>query len=285
MGYQGSITLNTELKIRVMTAKMLIPKIEKFARVGLTAKGVVYVVLGALAFMASFGINSKSSADTSKSDVFDFINDQPAGTFLLWVLTVGLVCYVIWRFIQAFNDSENKGKDAKGFTIRARYLFSGLVYGSLAFQSVKMLMFNKKGSGSSNQHMTQELLSKPMGQWLVGIVAVIFLSVGVYQIWYGLSEKYRSHVNKVVPAKSKAILLSSGKIGYISRGVVWMLLSYIFLQAALSSDASEAGDTSKAFSMLNDNSYGSYLLALIGLGLICYGIFNFIRARYETFGK
>lgn len=268
-----------------MTAKALIPDIEKFARIGLTAKGVVYVLIGVLAFMASFGINSKSSKDTTKAGVFDFIYDQPAGTFLLWGVTVGLVCYVIWRFIQAFNDSENKGKDAKGVAIRARYLFSGLVYGSLAFQAAKMVLFHKKDSGGGNQEMTQELLSKPMGQWLVGIVAVVLLVVGVYQIWYGFSEKFRSHVNKAVPAKSKPILLSAGKIGYISRGVVWVLLAYIFLQAALSSDASEAGDTSKAFSMLNDSSYGSYLLALIGLGLICYGIFNFIRARYETFGK
>lgn len=286
MEYVGFIKLWHQITIEtnLMTAKTLIPDIEKFARIGLTAKGIVYVLIGVLAFMASFGINSKSSKDTSKAGVFDFIYDQPAGNFLLWGVTVGLVCYVIWRFIQAFNDSEKKGKDAKGFAIRARYLFSGLVYGSLAFQAVNMLLFHKKDSGSSSRQMTQELLSKPMGQWLVGIVAVVFLVVGIYQIWYGFSEKYRSHVNKVVPAKSKPVLLSSGKIGYISRGVVWLLLSYIFLLAALSSDSSEAGETSKAFSMLNDTSYGSYLLALIGLGLICYGIFNFMRARYETFG-
>ena len=268
-----------------MTAETLKPNTEKFARVGLTAKGVVYVLLGVLAFMASFGINSKSSKDTTKTGVFDFIYEQPAGTVSLWVVTAGLVCYVIWRFIQAFTDSENKGKDAKGFAVRARYLFSGLVYGSLAVESVRMLLFQKKDSGDNSQEMTQELLSKPMGQWLVGIVALLLLAVGLYQIWYGLSEKYRSHVNKSVSAKYKSVLLSSGKIGYVARGVVWLLLSYIFLQAALTANPSEAGDTSKAFSMLIHSNYGPYLLALIGIGLICYGIFNFIRARYEVIGK
>ncbi len=268
-----------------MTAKTLIPDLEKIARVGLTAKGVVYVLLGILAVMASFGIDSKSSEDTTKSGVFDFIHEQPAGTIILWVVTAGLVCYVIWRFIQAFTDSEKKGKDAKGFAIRGRYLFSGLVYGSLAVESARMLLFHRKDSGDNSRDMTQELLSKPMGQWLVGIVALLLLAVGLYQIWYALSEKYRSHVNKSVASRYKAVLMSSGKIGYIARGIVWLLLSYLFLQAALTSNPSEAGDTSKAFSMLINSNYGPYLLALVGIGLACYGFFNFIRARYEVFGS
>lgn len=268
-----------------MTPKTLIPDLDKIARIGLTAKGIVYVLLGVLAFMASFGIDSKSSEDTTKTGVFDFIYEQPAGTIILWGVTAGLVCYVIWRFIQAFADSDDKGKNAKGFAIRGRYLFSGLVYGSLAIESVRMLLFRKKDTGDNSREMTQELLSKPMGQWLVGIVALLFLAVGLYQIWYSLSEKYRSHVNKSVTAVYKPILMSSGKIGYIARGVVWLLLSYIFLQAALTANPSEAGNTSKAFSMLIQSSYGPYLLAIIGFGLACYGIFNFIRARYEVFGS
>lgn len=254
------------------------------ARAGLTAKGIVYVLLGALAFMAAFGINGKSSRNTSKSGVFDFIYDQPAGTILLWVVVLGLVCYFIWRIIQAFADTGNEGKDMKGFLVRGRYLFSGLVYGSLAVQAFNMLVFRKKGSGNRSQEATQELLSKPLGQWLVGLVAVIFLAVGIYQIYYGLSEKYRKHVNKSVPAKAKPIFLSAGKIGYVARGIVWLLFSYLFFQAALSSNSSETGDTPKAFSLLSHSDYGTYLLAVIGIGLIFYGLFNFVRARYEEFG-
>lgn len=267
-----------------MTAKTHTLKLQKIARAGLTAKGVVYVLLGVLAFMAAFGINAKSAEDTSKSEVFDFIYDQAAGTFFLWVVTAGLICYFLWRVIQAFTDSENEGTDAKGFGIRGRYLFSGLVYGSLAVQSARMLLFQKKDSGDYSENMARELLSKPMGQWLVGIVAILFLTVGLYQIWYGLSEKYRKHVNKAVPAKAKPILLSAGKIGYVARGVVWLLLSYIFFRAAFSADADKAGDTSKALSMISNVDYGPYLLAMIGIGLICYGFFNFVRARYEKFG-
>ncbi len=267
-----------------MTANTFTRNMKPIARAGLTAKGIVYVLLGALAFMAAFGISGKSSRNTSKSGVFDFIYEQPAGAGLLWGVVFGLVCYLIWRMIQAFADTEHKGVSVKGAFVRGRYLFSGLIYGALAVKAFKMLVFNKRESGDSSQEAAQELLSKPMGQWLVGIVAVILLGVGIYQIFYGLSEKYRKHVNKFVPTKAKPILLSAGKIGYIARGVVWLLFSYLFFRAAFNANSSEAGDTPKAFSLLSHGEYGPYLLALVGIGLVFYGVFNFIRARYEELG-
>lgn len=268
-----------------MRANIITRNMKPIARAGLTAKGVVYVLLGALSFMAAFGINGKSSQNTSKSGVFDFIHDQPGGILLLWIIIAGLFCYVVWRMIQAFSDSEHKGDDTKGLAVRGRYLFSGLVYGSVAYSAIKMAVYHKKDNGDRSQEAAQEMLSQPMGQWLVGLAAVILLAVGIYQIYYGLSEKYKKHVNKHVPSAAKSYLLTAGKLGYIARGIVWLLFSYLFLQAALSSNSKEAGDTSKAFGMLSNNDYGPYFLAIIGIGLILYGIFNFIRARYEEFGK
>jgi hypothetical protein len=62
-----------------------------------------------------------------------------------------------------------------------------------------------------------------------------------------------------------------------------LIIAWLFSKAAWFSNAFEAGDTAKAFRFLESASYGSYLLGALGLGLLCYGLFNFIRARYETF--
>jgi hypothetical protein len=118
---------------------------------------------------------------------------------------------------------------------------------------------------------------------LVSIAAAIFLAVGIYQIYYGLSERYEKHTQKADNAMSKRVLLKAGKIGYVARGIVWVIIGWLFIKAAMSSNSSEAGDTSKAFSFLADAAYGSYLLAILAIGLICYGVFNFIRARYQSF--
>ncbi len=257
--------------------------LKPIAQAGLVAKGIVYTLLGVLTFMAAFHINGKSTRSTDKEDVFAFVYQQTGGQILLAIVALGLFCYCIWRGIQAFTDSEHKGNQAKGLLARARYLLSGLVYGYMAVHvSCMLLSIQSSGSGDGKQAMARELMNKPFGQWLVAIAALILFGVGIYQIHYGLSEKYKKHVEKLGGAKGKKILWSAGKIGYTARGIVWLLIAWLFAKAAFYKKSSEAGDGSKAFGYLYDLSYGSYLLALIGIGLMCYGIFNFIRARYEN---
>ena len=237
------------------------------------------MLLGALAFMAAFDIGNQS-ANAGKEDVLSTIKEQTGGQIMLAVLALGLLCFSAWRFLQCFRDTEHKGSDAKAIAVRTRYFFSGLIYLSLALYAFKML-FAGSGGGSGNQGMVQDLLSKPFGDWVLGAIALIIFCSGVYQCYYGLSEKYRKHVSD--NSVNSNLLLIAGKAGYIARGIVWLIIGWMFVKAALHSNSSEAGDTSKAFSFLENAAYGSYLLGAVALGLIFYGIFNFIRAGHERF--
>lgn len=257
-----------------MTTKI----ISRLAMVGLFAKGTVYLLLGVLTACAGFSLFGKSENSADKSGVFSLVGEQSGGKVLLAVIAIGLVCYCIWRLIQSFSDSENKGSGKKGLAIRARYFLSAAAYGAVAFQVCRMVISDDPGSGDSFEKVAAELLSKPFGQWLIGVGGLVLAAIGFYQIYYGYSEKYRKHVDQF---KGKEMLLKAGKIGYVARGVVWLLLAWLLIKSALHANPNEAGDTSQAFSFLNGMSYGSYLIAAIGMGLICYGIFNFIRARCE----
>lgn len=256
-------------------------QIQPIARAGLSAKGIVYCLLGLLSFMAAFHIGGESGVHTDKGGVFETIYRQTGGQILLGATALGLVCYSIWRGVEAFWDTKDKGKDAKGLAVRARYLLSGLFYASAAVTAVRIVLNGSKDSGDSQQDFARELLSKPAGQWLAGAAALFLLGNGVYQIWYGLSEKYKKHVDGAGANRS---LLLAGKVGYAARGIVWMLLAWLFGKAAIEANPAEAGDTSKAFAFLKDAAYGPYLLAAVAIGLIGYGIFNFVRARWEQFG-
>lgn len=256
--------------------------IKPVARAGLIAKGIVYTLLGTLAFMAAFEIGGQSDGKANKQGVFELVRDE-GGKIVLAILVIGLFCYSIWRIVQTFAGSQENSSQSKATLKKIRYLFSGLAYGSVAILAAGMLFSDKNKSGGSSNSRLAEVLDKPWGQWAVGLLALVLAGIGIYQVYYGLTEKYRKHVSSLnLHSNASRLLLRSGKIGYVARGVVWIIISWLLMKAALHTNSNEAGDTGKAFQFLENGSYGSFLLGLLGLGLMCYGIFNFIRSRYET---
>jgi hypothetical protein len=250
----------------------------------MAAKGVVYCLVGVLAFMAAFEIGGSSSQGAGKQGVFQFILEQPFGQILLGIVALGLFCYAIWRFIQAFMDSENRGTNAKGIGKRLGYAFSGIIYGGLAFLAAKLVLGTGGSSGSdSRETLASKLLEQPFGQWLVGIVAVGTMAMGLYQIYKAISGKFLKNVQTAqIKTDIKEMLMKAGKVGYIARGIVWGIIGFLFLKAAMSANAQEAGGSNSAFQFIEDTSYGSILLGATAIGFLCYGIFMFVRARYEV---
>jgi len=258
--------------------------VKQLAKFGLYANGTVYVLLGMLAFMAAFGLNGKTTAKAGKQSIFSFLLDQPFGKILVGIVILGLICYAIWRFIQAFMDTEKKGKDAKGLARRLGYAFSGLVYGGLAVSGFKLLQGNAQSSGgSSQQTLADTLLDKPFGQWLLGFIGLATIGLGIYQIYKGFSGKFLKKIRAAqIKTEWRNALVRAGKIGYPAHGIVWGIIGYLLLKASLHANAQEAGGTESAFQFLENSSFGSFLLGAVALGLICYGIFMFVRGRYET---
>lgn len=250
------------------------------AQAGLIAKGIVYLLLGALAFMAAFELGKQSSSENAdKTGVLSFLNHSTLGKWLLPLLAAGLLCYSVWRLIQAFRSMNREHKSwKKGL----RYFFSGLIYLLLSFTAFKIVFTNTEKRGDNQQEFASEILSKPFGQWLLGIAALFIAGVGIYQVYYALSEKYKEHVQRLsLRSKASSLMLTAGKTGYIARGVVWLIIAYLMLRAAFYAQALEAGNTGKAFTFIENSPMGSYLLGALGVGLIAYGFFSFVRARYE----
>ena len=258
--------------------------IERIAQAGLVAKGIVYILLGILAFMAAFEMGGQSNSDVDRNGVFGVVMDMPAGTWLLGLIAAGLICYSIWRGIQTFRPNHDGGKETKPGK-RILYFLSGLAYLGVAFTAIRMILHMRTSNGDKNQEFASQVLQQSYGQWLLGAAALILAGIGLYQIYYGLSEKYRKHVNRMsTNTQVSSLLLRSGKVGYIARGVVWLIIAYLLLKAALHANSSEAGDTAKAFQFIENSTAGSLLLGALGLGVIAYGVFNFVRARYERLG-
>lgn len=249
---------------------------ERFFRFGLFAKGTVYCLIGVLAVVAAVGLSREK---VSKTEIFTFIYEKPFGQVMLAVITLGLFGYVMLRFFQAFRDTDKKGNDAKGIFSRLGYGVSGLIYLSLGLYAGKLLFQGKVGDGNSREFILSKILAWEWGEWIVGITGLIIVGSGVYQIFRGVTGKFMKKIN-VAGAEVKKVVKKAGHIGYISRGAVLVIIGYLVFHAAINSNPNGAQGTEGAFQFI-EYKFGGVLMAIIALGLVGYGVFMFVKAKYE----
>ena len=255
------------------------PWVERLARLGYAAKGVVYVVVGGLALQAALGPGGKT---TDPAGALRTIVQQPFGKFLLAVVTLGLIGYALWRFAQSFLDAENKGKDAKGLVKRIGYGLSGAAYTGLALTAIGLIRGTGNGAGSSTQDWTARFLNGPFGPWLVALAGMIVLAVAANAIYIAATGKFLKKLGGAAmqPAERKAALWA-GRAGLSARGIVSAIIGGFLIYAALRSDPNEARGLAGVFKVLAQQPFGLWLLGIVAAGFIAYGLYAFFEARYR----
>src|SRR6186997_1335734 len=93
--------------------------LDLLARLGYSAKGVLYGVVGLLAFQAAIGAGGRI---TDSDGALRAIMRQPFGHTLLLVLAIGLFGYAAWRTLEGIFNSERRGSDLKDLAVRGSYI-------------------------------------------------------------------------------------------------------------------------------------------------------------------
>jgi uncharacterized membrane protein YidH (DUF202 family) len=267
--------LQTEAEAHVQRSK---PWLERLARLGFLAKGLVYITVGGLALQAALGSGGQT---TDTQGAVGVLAQQPFGQALLVLLSLGLISYGLWRFVQAATNPANR-KGAKGVAARTGLMISGIIHLALAVTALQLLIGTGSSAGNTEQDVTARLLMVPFGRWLVGILGLIVVGVGMYQ----LAKAYRSDFKKALKvaemsSQTQTWAVRAGRMGYTARGIVFGLTGVFFIRAALQAEASEARGLGGALSALQRLPYGPYVLGGVALGLILFGLYMAVEARYR----
>lgn len=253
------------------------PWIERLARLGYGSKGAVYVIIGLMSLGAAFG-RGQSGADASGA--FRRILEQPFGEALLIVVAVGLLGYAVWRVIESVLDPEGKGSDAKGIGYRIGLFGRGVFHGFLAWEAFALAMRMGTSGGNSEDHWAARILAQPFGATLLMIVAASIGGYGAAQLVRAFKSKLdkRLRLGSLSPG-TRTWVIRISRYGLAARGIVFLLIGLFFFRAARQEDASEAGGVGEALGALFDSS--SWLLAVVAVGLVSYGVYQLVRARYR----
>jgi Domain of Unknown Function (DUF1206) len=250
---------------------------EVLARCGLVAKGVLYVLLGGLALALALGHGGTA---TSREGALAGLAQHSYGKVLLVLLAAGFAAYACWRVVQGIAVRDDS--TAKEWAKRVGYVCRGLVYAGWTSSAVELLLGSRSG-GSQNRrakHATATFLSLPAGPVLVGAAGALFLGVALWQIYSGVSRRFEEHW-RGTQRTAHVWGSRAGLVGHVARGVVFGLIGAFVIKAAVEYDPHDAVGLDGALQKLQRTGYGPFLLGVTAAGLLCYGLFCFVDARYR----
>jgi uncharacterized protein DUF1206 len=251
---------------------------EWLARLGLAARGVVYAVIAILALKVALGDGGKT---TDQQGALKTIAQQSFGEILLIVVAIGLFGYALWRLVRAAigHGAEGDRDDAKE---RIDGVASGIGYGILFVTALGILFGSGGGGGGGPQSTTGGVLDWPAGQVLVIIAGLVLLGVAVDQGIKGFKRKFleKSHTERM-SEKTKKVFTAFGVFGHLARMVIFGLMGYFLIKAAIDYDPKEAVSLDGALAKLANSAGGPLVLGAVAVGLLGFGLYSFMDARYR----
>jgi Domain of Unknown Function (DUF1206) len=258
--------------------------IERWARFGHVARGVVYVLIGVLALMEALGTGGETTGPSGAV--------AEAGQFsrlVLWLIVAGLAGYATWRFVEAIFDPAHLGRSLRGLRKRTARFGSGLAYaalaGGVAWAAVQGRIDEAAASSSGDQQArswSATLLDWPYGRWLLVAVGIGVVIAGIVQLYRAVAQTFKRYLRltEMSPAEQRWTV-RAGRFGIAARGFVFCLVGLFLVQAALRYDPTQARGFGGALAELQQRPFGPAFLGLVALGLVTFGIYSVVEARYR----
>lgn len=254
--------------------------IEPLGRAGYVAKGVVYGIIGVLAFKLAIGAGGKIAGSR---EAIQTIGQAPFGRLLLGLTSIGFLGYTAWRLVQAVKDTEGAGRDTKGIVKRIGFAVSGMIYLTLGVFAGSIALGAGASGGANGSRFS--LLSSTWGQVVLGVAGVITIGVAVYFIYKAVNAKFMEKYDLAAMDDTKRKLaLYAGRIGVATRGVAFAIIGGFVVSSAMrGTGGGEIAGMSDALAAIATQSYGKILLGITGLGLVCYAVHSCLTGIYRRF--
>jgi hypothetical protein len=245
------------------------------ARLGLTARGVVYLLMGLLAVLVARG----AAAEVDQKGALAQVVARPFGEVVVAVMAAGFAGYALWRLSEAAFGVSGEGRRVGP---RVQSLVRGLVYAALALSALAVLQGSRTSQASQQQTLTARAMEQPGGRWLVAAIGLVVLGVGVALVLEGFRLRFMRYfpAGALSPRVRHAVRVL-GAVGTVARGLVFALTGGLVVAAAWTYDPAKASGLDGALKTLRDQPFGPLLLTAAGVGLMAFGLYGLAEARYR----
>lgn len=250
--------------------------LETLARIGFAVSGLLHLLMGWITGQIALGAGGE---EADQGGALEYLRDAPGGGLMLWLAVAGFAALGLWQLLEAAVGGHG-GDDKERAASRGKALAKGVMYLALGWTSWQFAKGGSSDSGETSSDFTASLMEAPAGQWLVVGLGVAIAAVGGYHIYKGATKKFREDLAGGPGGDLSRGVDMAGMIGYIAKGVAFLVMGFVFVRAAMESDPEQATGLDGAIKTMAGQPFGTALLIVVAIGLACYGVYSFFRARY-----
>ncbi|MGP3637161.1 DUF1206 domain-containing protein [Streptomyces sp. 24-1644] len=247
-------------------------------RAGFVARGVVYVLIGALALRVALGSGGESA---DRQGALAQVAEQPFGRVMLWALVVGFASMALWRGTRAVLTRGPQRKAGSRVLDGGRAVFYAFVCWTTAVYAAG------GGQGSSGNEQSRDgtasALKLSYGQVLVGAAGCLLIGIGGVLAVRAALRRFLKQLDTAttMSRRTKQVVTALGVAGGVARGVVFAAAGIFILAAAVRFDPAEAKGVDATLRSFTQTPAGPWLLFAVAIGLILFGVFSFASARWR----
>jgi hypothetical protein len=254
--------------------------LELAARLGLVARGVIYVLIGVIAVQIAFG----DGGQADRGGALAQIASQSYGAVVLWLLVIGFAGLALWRLSEALFGAT--GPDGHQSTERLKSLARAVLYGFFFVTTLRLVTGSSSGAtangNSQSKAWTARLMEFPGGRFLVGAVGLGVVLVGLYLVREAWKREFLHRMDLAgAPSGTRSVVEKLGLVGGIARGGVVSLAGVFLVVAAVRFSPSKAEGIDGTLRALAQTALGPWLLVAVAIGLVAFGVFSWCEARWR----
>jgi len=281
---ETSQTVGDKIEETVKAAEEAVKKpfVKKIARLGFYTKGFIFIVVGILALMVAFGQKGGELADPmgalARVSTLDF------GRILIIIFIAGALGHGFWNILRGVADVDDAGKSWQGIVKRSIAVGVGIFYVWLAFSAFNILVTEKTQveGGEVQRTIAHLILALPLGFILLFLIGLITIGAGVHECYSGLSRKYQENFRLFTLGKGQLRFVNIlGVLSFTARALLFCLVGYFFISAAINYNAEEVIGIDGALAILAQTYYGKTILFITAAGLVCHGVLSLYEARFR----
>jgi hypothetical protein len=244
------------------------------ARAGFAVSGILHLLIGLVAIRLAMG--GQGQADVSGA--VEELAGQPAGPVLLWSSFAACVALALWQTSDAifdFNHLPAKKKLKK----KLKAALQAAVYAGLALTLVSFATGARSDNRRSTSDSTVELMNAPGGVFILVVIGAAVAVTGIIYAILGFRKSFIKYLRLPSADTARTAVKVLGVAGYAAKGIALLLVGLLIIIATVTAHPEESTGLDGGLKGLREQPFGVYLLAAVGAGLICYGIFLMVRAR------